>query len=170
LGLYSAGNSLAMDPPGVPDSCSPKLTNTSTLDLWRDGLLCAYEFIPATSRKIKVGGEFNAQGPVQGRFDAEFSLNPHHILENARVDSSRSSSGSSSPKSASSSSGTEIQGFVVRESLKKDELSKSGGRLDHQPSGKKGQSSQWVPIGWQRLTELVQGIQVRILALWRCKI
>lgn len=160
-----------MDSPGpyAPNLCSPKLMNTGTLDLWRDGLLCAYEFIPATSKKIKVGGEFNSQGPVQGRFDAEISLKPpHHIMENPRVDSTRSltsSSRLSSPKSAPSSLGTEIQGFVVRESLKKGAegaLGTSRSRLDHQPSGKKGQSSQWVPIGWQRLAELFQGIQVRI--------
>jgi len=153
-----------MDSSGVPDLCSPKLTNTSTLDLWRDGLLCAYEFLPAISRKIKVGGEFNAHGPLQGRFDAEISLKPNDISEIPRVESKRSSSELSSPKS---SSGTEVQGLFVQESLKKEKLSASGGRLDHQRSGKKGHS-QWVPIGWQRLVELFQGIQVRIRAL--CKI
>ncbi|KAG0610700.1 hypothetical protein M758_7G084800 [Ceratodon purpureus] len=162
-----------MDSPG-PYMYDPKLTNMGTLDLWRDGLLCAYEFIPAPTRKIKVGGEFNPQGPIEGRFDAEISLKQSHVLfDDPRVDSNRSqkslaaSSPSSSPKSPPSSLGTEIQGFVVRESLKKGDekaLSTSshgnGGRLDHQPSGKKGQISQWIPIGWQRLAELFQGIQI----------
>jgi hypothetical protein len=144
------------------DLCTPKLTNTATLDLWRDGLLCAYEFIPATSKKFKVGGEFNSQGPVQGRFDAEFSLQTPNVLENnTKVEDSenRSNSASTSPKSAASSLGTEIQGFVVRESLKKDEARAARARLEHQPSEKKSQSSQWVPIGWQRLQELFQGLQ-----------
>lgn len=157
------------------DLCTPRLTNTATLDLWRDGLLCAYEFIPAISKKFKVGGEFNSQGPVQGRFDAEFSLQTPNVLENnttvdsenTKVDDSenRSSSASTSPKSAASSLETEIQGFVVRESLKKDEGRAARARLDHQPSEKKSQSSQWVPIGWQRLQELFQGLQVRNSAL-----
>lgn len=166
-----------MNPPG-PGMCSPKLANTGTLDLWRDGLLCAYEFIPAPSKKIKVGGEFNSQGPIQGRFDAEISLKQSALLDNPRVDSNRSqksvgSSPSSSPKSAPGSSGTEIQGFVARESLKKDEeealrSSSYSGRLDHQPSGRKGHS-QWIPIGWQRLTELFQAIQVRSLAFYHTR-
>ena len=149
-----------------------------TLELWRDGLICAYEFIPAPSGKIKMGAEFNNGGPLEGRFDAEISLKqPHGLSDNPKMDSIHSqksleSSPSGSPKSAPNSLGTEIQGFVVRESLKKnDEKSTSspgyGDRLDHRPSGKMGKSSQWIPIGWQRLTELFQEIQVRTCALYR---
>lgn len=179
-----------------------KVTSTGTIDLWRDGLLCAYEFVPAPEKKFKVGGDFGAQnGTLQGRFDAEIMVKQqpppppppphqqhHHVLQDAepRMDSSRShvsvgrnsnsedlQPGSPPEDSTVGSLGTEVQGFVVRESLHRGDdatqddspssLTAPDGLLQGHPwAGKKDHNGLWVPIGWSRLIELFQSIQVSI--------
>lgn len=183
---FPAGYNYPCDLSQIPPH---KVTSTGTIDLWRDGLLCAYEFIPAPEKKFKVGGDFGTQnGPLQGRFDAEISVkqppHQHHLLQDPdpRMDSSRShvsvgrnsedlQPGSPVEDSAVGSLGTEVQGFVVRESLHKgdnthdDSPSSSNapdGLQGHPWAGKKDHSGLWIPIGWSRLTELFQSIQVRI--------
>lgn len=178
-----------MDSPEVLNSNSNKVASTGTLDLWRDGLICAYEFIPEPVKKYKVGGDFGHQsGPVQGRFDAEIALKHPQISQDyLGVDLNRSfdslGGNSEDPRNGSSNSGpgslgTEVQGFVVRESLQKNEeqeLSPSslagggsrGGQEWH--SSKKGYGCQWVPIGWARLKELLQTVQVGLLVSERLR-
>lgn len=152
-----------------------KVQSTGTLDLWRDGLLCAYEFLPAPSKKFKVGANFgNQNGHVQGRLDCEISVkHPQDYLGidlNRSHDSFGGVSEDCRPGSTASgvgSLGTEVQGFVVRESLLKDEekapsptSSSPRGFHDHRWNGKKEPGPQWIPIGWPRLSELFQAVQV----------
>lgn len=127
-----------------------------TPGLWRDGLLCAYEYIPAHSRKIKLGGEFNSQGPVQGRFDAEISLQqPHAPLENSL--GSTNSDDLRGTASAPGSLGYEAEQDENTVSTSKPSYNPP---LAHLPSkGRKGLSNQWIPIGWNRLAELFQAVQ-----------
>lgn len=151
-----------------------KVQSTGTLDLWRDGLLCAYEFLPAPSKKFKVGANFgNQNGHVQGRLDCEISVkHPQDYLGidlNRSHDSFGGVSEDCRPGSTASgvgSLGTEVQGFVVRESLLKDEekapsptSSSPRGFHDHRWNGKKEPGPQWIPIGWPRLSELFQAVQ-----------
>jgi hypothetical protein len=120
-------------------------------------LLCAYEYIPAHSRKIKLGGEFNSQGPVQGRFDAEISLQqPHAPLENSL--GSTNSDDLRGTASAPGSLGYEAEQDENTVSTSKPSYNPP---LAHLPSkGRKGLSNQWIPIGWNRLAELFQAVQV----------
>lgn len=142
-------------------------------NLWLDGLICAYEFIPAPLQKIKLGGVITAQGLLQGQFDTEISLKqPVSLIENLGVDSKRSNkSPASSPRSSpedqlsNSSKLTPISPGTTRKSLETDApkdlspLSLShGSSLVRQPSTRNRQS-QWIPIGWDRLTELFQDLQ-----------
>ncbi|KAG0566003.1 hypothetical protein KC19_7G030700 [Ceratodon purpureus] len=157
---------------------SPRVWSTGTLDLWRDGLICAYEFIPAPTKNFKVAGDFgNQAGPVQGRFDCEISVkHPHEFLGidlNRSHDSLGGVSAVSRADSGADSLDTEVQGFVVRESLlgrnargdagpagtASPRSSSSRGVRDQRWHGRRQQSSQWVPIGWPRLSELFQAVQ-----------
>lgn len=176
LGRYSLPGSLHSHS-ASPKSHSHKVVSSGTLDLWQDGLLCAYEFIPAHVKKIKVGGEFGQIGPVQGRFDAEFSLkHPQGTHDHAALHLNRSNDSlgqqpedlkAGSLASGAGSLSTEVQGFVARESLRKnkeDTVSPSGtvhGTHSHGRRSKKESSSQWIPVGWHRLAELFQTVQVR---------
>lgn len=159
--------------PSTPPSLhTHKLWCTGTLDLWRDGLICAYEFIPAPAKNFKVAGDFgNQSGRVQGRFDCDLSVkHPYDYLGidlNRSHDSFGEVSEVSHADSCADSLDTEVQGFVVRESLLKDEGNTSLPRAsssprtsrDHRWNGKKDYGSQWVPIGWSRLSELFQALQ-----------
>jgi hypothetical protein len=180
-----------MDSPEALKINSSRVASTGTLDLWRDGLICAYEFIPELMKKIKVGGDFgHHSGSVQGHFDAEIELKHPQISQDyLGVDLNRSfdslGGNSEDPRNGSSNSGpeslgTEVQGFVVRESLQKNEeqeLSPSslagggsqGGQGGSFNSGKKGHGSQWIPIGWSRLKELLQTVQVGLLVSERLR-
>lgn len=63
-----------------PNNIQGSKNTAGTWDLWTDGLLCAYEFIPAMDKKYKVGGKFGEKsGPVQGKFNAEFSVKPEEL-------------------------------------------------------------------------------------------
>lgn len=172
-----------MDSPEALKINSNRVASTGTLDLWRDGLICAYEFLPEPMKKFKVGGDFGHQsGSVQGRFDAEIELKQPQISQDyIGVDLNRSfdsfGGNSEDPRNGSSNSGpeslgTEVQGFVVRESLQKNEeqelspssLAGGGSQGGHECyTGKKGHGSQWIPIGWARLKELLQTVQVGLL-------
>lgn len=173
---HSRGNSDAVPPhPGFHLS---RVWSTGTLDLWRDGLICAYEFISAPPKNFKVAGDFGTQsGPVQGRFDCEISVkHPHEYLGidlNRSHDSLGGVSAVSRADSGADSLDTEVQGFVVRESLLGREAgSEAGGQTASPPSsasrgfrdqrwhGRREHGSQWVPIGWPRLAELFQSVQV----------
>jgi len=159
-----------------------KVQSTGTLDLWRDGLLCAYEFLPAPTKKFKVGADFGNQNEhLQGRLDCEISVKHPHDYLGVDLNRSHDSFGGVSedcrPGSTASggveSLGTEVQGFVVRESLLKDEEEKVTSPTSSSPRGlhdhhdhrwnnglKKEPGCQWIPIGWPRLSELFQALQV----------
>lgn len=150
---------------------TPKVQSTGTLDLWRDGLLCAYEFLPMPAKKFKVGADFsNHNGHLQGRLDCEISVkHPHEYLAGIDLNRSHDSFGGVSEDATVSggvgSLGTEVQGFVVRESL----LEKAPSATSSSPRGelhdhrwgatKKEHGPQWIPIGWPRLSELFQAVQ-----------
>jgi hypothetical protein len=157
---------------------SPRVWSAGTLDLWRDGLLCAYEYIPAPTKSFKVAGDFG--GPVQGRFDCEVSVKQQqqqHAHDYLAIDLNRSydslggASAVSRADSGADSLDTEVQGFVVRESLlgrdpaaqtASPRSSSSRGLNREQQRWRKEPDPQWVPIGWPRLAELFQAVQVRI--------
>ncbi|KAG0603075.1 hypothetical protein M758_10G064500 [Ceratodon purpureus] len=154
--------------PEAPIFHAHKVSSTGTLDLWRDGLLCAYEYIPAPKKKFTVGAEFgNQNGQVQGRLDCEISVQHPHDLAGISLDRSHDSFGEVSEDLPAGSTGEgsgspnpEVQGFVVRESLHKDEENAMS-PPSSSPRGlkKKERGSQWVPIGWSRLSELFQEVQ-----------
>ena len=168
------------DPVPPPNFHSPRVWSTGTLDLWRDGLICAYEYISAPTKNFKVGGDFGAQtGPVHGRFDCEIQVkHPHEYLGidlNRSHDSLGGVSAASRADSGADSLDTEVQGFVVRESLlgqtaspRRDpgptasswSHSSARGFRDQRWNGRKNHGPQWVPIGWTRLAELFQAVQV----------
>lgn len=162
-----------------------KVQSTGTLDLWRDGLLCAYEFLPAPTKKFKVGADFGNQDEhLQGRLDCEISVeHPHEYLGvdlNRSHDSFGGVSEDGRPPGSTASGGagsldTEVQGFVVRESLLKDEdkatsptssvshHEKSHDHHDHRWNNGLKKDCQWIPIGWPRLSELFQALQVCVI-------
>eukprot|EP01018_Ginkgo_biloba_P008907 Gb_15329 [translate_table: standard] len=136
----------------------------STTELWTDGLICAFEFVPGHKRKSKFGSN-HRNPPTQGKLDQEFTKwGQFADLNNL---------------SASNATGgclQEEKGDVIlkdihgqepgllyvnepasQESMKEMKENAIAGR----PQGAdKRQKCYWVPIGWARLSELVQMVQV----------
>ena len=132
-------------------------TDPVALNLWRDGLLCAYEYIPALKKNLKVGADFgNKNGHVQGRLDCEiFVQQPRDDLGTDLNRSRDSSEGVSEDSPAASTA--EGSGNLHKD--KKALLRPSPSR------GRKRKTNQWVPIGWSRLSELFQTVQVWAILL-----
>eukprot|EP00250_Pteridium_aquilinum_P002802 c13024_g1_i1 orf=2-1483(-) len=131
--------------------------NIEGTELWVDGLLCAYEFIPAPKKHIKLGGKLDQRsGLFEGTFDAELTLKaPEHALLPA-------------PETlrATSKPGDDIvathegpyPAFFIEE-LGHNSVAEPS--TDQIPSvSAKVEGSHWVPIGWTRLGDLVQSVQI----------
>jgi hypothetical protein len=143
--------------PKTPAFHTHKVSSTGTLDLWRDGLLCAYEYIPAPKRKFKVGADFgNQNGDVQGRLDCKISVQPPY--DATGVDSEDLPAGEGEGKGEGEGEGT-LDGEVHKDEEKAMPPPSSSPR-GFQKNKRKELGSQWVPIGWARLSELFQGVQV----------
>ncbi|BBN00776.1 hypothetical protein MPTK1_2g02020 [Marchantia polymorpha subsp. ruderalis] len=148
----------SMSSPDIPKSHTTKPGAVCGHELWVDGLILAYEFIPAPKNKIKVGGKFGQKsGPMKGNFNAEITLRDPRVAEGAEL-----SKGSPPEPGKAAGAGVESR----------DEQRGAQGSVENAPPGpgedaddgpRKKEHNQWVPIGWERLGELVQIVQANIL-------
>ncbi|XP_058749511.1 uncharacterized protein LOC131622492 [Vicia villosa] len=110
-------------------------------DLWTDGLICAFEFVRGKKRPVKSRSSSNRQ-----HFDSQYSK--------VRVPSN---------------------GLTEASSTRQDEKRFSHSSFDDDREGQilqagqsiepeKREGDHWVPIGWARISELVQVVQVD--AVW----
>lgn len=113
-------------------------------ELWVDGLLCAYEFIPGPKKHIKVG--------CKGLFDAEIRDKSIALLPASEM-----------LHAAGKPSDDIVVGAHPSFLIEDVEGKPSNGecKTDPTPSvSPKLQGSHWIPIGWRRLAELVQVVQI----------
>ncbi|KAJ7968866.1 Magnesium transporter CorA-like family protein [Quillaja saponaria] len=113
-------------------------------DIWTDGLICAFEFIRGR-RKSMI--------PYTQQMDAEYAqdvaANGLTETSSARLNRNKLSD-ASSPKDLKSS---ELPKFDDD----KESLIKQSGQFQ---ATERSEGSHWVPIGWARISELVQTTQV----------
>lgn len=133
----------SMSSPDIPKSHTTKPGAVCGHELWVDGLILAYEFIPAPKNKIKVGGKFGQKsGPMKGNFNAEITLRDPRVAEGAEL-----SKGSPPEPGKAAEAGVESR----------DEQRGAQGSVENAPPGpgedaddgpRKKEHNQWVPIGW----------------------
>ncbi|KAL3677815.1 hypothetical protein R1sor_020771 [Riccia sorocarpa] len=144
-----------------PDIQKSYLTKTQTAtEMWVDGLILAYELIPAPKNRIKVGGKFGQKsGPMRGNFSAEITLDEPKAAPDAQIaDESWKQKKSPLPDSS-----VEEDGGAVEEE-KGEEARSVGSRGEEREEWKKKQHDKWVPIGWERIGELCQLAQSNIIS------
>ncbi|KAH7430613.1 hypothetical protein KP509_08G005900 [Ceratopteris richardii] len=114
--------------------------------LWVDGLLCAYEFIPGPKKGFKVGGTLDHRsGLLEGTFDAELTFKSP-LTDSALVRQTSRLSDEAQQTSHPSFFVDEMEGRRMHPQHKSDSF-----RLE---------ASHWVPIGWTRIAELVESVQI----------
>lgn len=119
-------------------------------ELWTDGLICAFEFIQGHKRSVPPKSMSNIQSP-------------HHVNDHGAMNGMRSDRGTGS--------------FIQKqqqnshlESVPPAELGSNeagilhvGGRISQSTSSnpiKRCEERHWAPIGWARISELAQTVQV----------
>jgi len=150
-------------------------------ELWTDGLLCAYEFIPGAKKKYKVGGKFGgSSGAIQGKFDAELSVHEPQVVQQiaALTNSADHEPNSLEAQSQGNlqhkelevrkrspappkSSDVQEEPKQMNESISDHSTLSNGRNLHHHR--KKEIGNHWLPIGWDRLAELVATVEVSLL-------
>lgn len=124
---------------------------TPSCELWTDGLLCAFEFIPGRRRSMNSkssskfpsrqldGDNLKMQVPSNELSEASFSrVNRNKLLESSSLTELRSNQ------------------FSPFYDYRDGHIHK----VDPFYSVERYDGSRWVPIGWARISELVQNVQV----------
>ncbi|MCO5611264.1 hypothetical protein L7F22_065516 [Adiantum nelumboides] len=126
--------------------------------LWVDGLLCAYEFIPGPKNNVKVGGKLDRRGGFfEGSLDAELTLksSEHALLPESAMHQPTSKP----PDDDKIVQHSPHSSFFGQEPDKENVHSELNTNLPP-PVGPTLEGSHWKPIGWARLGELVQSVQI----------
>ncbi|PON41732.1 Mg2+ transporter protein, Zinc transport protein [Parasponia andersonii] len=120
-------------------------------DLWTDGLICAFEFI--RGQKKSINSKSGSRIPSRQRISGEQSR--LHVPSNGFAETSFSKLDRN--RVVETASLTELRSNSTASDDEK------GGQV-HQPgqihSFERYEGSYWVPIGWARISELVQTVQV----------
>ncbi|CAM6066095.1 unnamed protein product [Sphagnum tenellum] len=146
-------------------------------ELWTDGLLCAYEFIPGAKKRHRVGGKLGEHTGHnnQVKFDAELHAHePQSLSQLGPLGSDEPSMRSLEAEPHGNEQHNELEGEkrslasksgdnqgelkVTNESVSGRWSLPDGRNLQH--PRKKEAGTHWVPISWDRLTELVATVQV----------
>ncbi|XP_020220794.1 uncharacterized protein LOC109803574 isoform X1 [Cajanus cajan] len=135
-----------------PDSHKPYHGRDSNHgnDLWTDGLICAFEYVRGQNRSVKSWSS--------SKTTDRLNVNDQHSNLHAPSDGLREASSARLDKNKLSDTSSVN---VSRDSL-------FGGSDDDKDrkanQSKKYEGGNWVPIGWARISELVQAVQVD--AVW----
>lgn len=160
-------------PPSTPPKSpamavmSSKHSSNGSDELWTDGLLCAYEFIPGPKKHIRVGGKLDHRsGLLEGKFDADVTLKSGHFDEAAALflkDHPPAETlgiahfaDSKAAQAARIFDGSAEAAAQSTNAIRADSSEGTGDRI----AKMKMEGGYWVPIGWKRLAELVQTVQV----------
>ncbi|KAL2603592.1 hypothetical protein AAZV13_09G018700 [Glycine max] len=108
-------------------------------DLWKDGLICAFEYIRGQNRSAKLS---SSSSKITDGMHGQHSK-MHHVPSDDKKKLSDPSSVNVSRESL----------FGGSDDDKESQTPKAG-------QSKKYEGGHWVPIGWARISELVQAVQV----------
>ncbi|XP_054801894.1 uncharacterized protein LOC129305809 isoform X2 [Prosopis cineraria] len=126
----------------------------SQSDLWTDGLICAFEFVGGKKKSVQSNSPKNIPGKQQ--------MDVVHPKMHVPTDGSRGASLSPDGNKLSESSST----FHLSGSRLHTLGDRDGHFFQYNQfnAAEKFEHSHWVPIGWTRILELVQTVQVN--AVW----
>ncbi|PNY09415.1 magnesium transporter CorA-like family protein, partial [Trifolium pratense] len=125
-------------------------------DLWTDGLICAFEFVRGKKRPVK--SRYSSKVTNRLHFDSQYST--MHVPSNGLV---KASSTGPDEKKLPHPSSVNVSGdssFDASNDDKEGEVLQA----DQSNAPEKHKGDHWVPIGWSRISELVQAVQVD--AVW----
>lgn len=133
-------------PENHKDHCSKDAMAGS--DLWTNGLICAFEFVRGHKKPIRPRSYMKIQSAHE--------IDGHNIKKQVPtqgwVESSQKTNGNTSPSLIDL--GTHEIGSLDNNVDSKDSHS------DHIHTTEKFEGGHWVPIGWVRISELVQKVEV----------
>ena len=147
----------------------------SEQQLWVDGLLCAYEFVPGPKKHIKLTGKLDSHEPglFKGSFDAEVAVKSTDVGTIEDIISQRKIP----PSSSTPELGPKSRSNLLLQELSSQKPGKTSNEDQHRSHQEQEQqevvekrktrsSHHWVPIGWNRLEELVGSVQIDADWLW----
>ena len=108
-------------------------------NLWKDGLICAFEYIKGQNRSVKSSSS--------SKITDRLHVNGQHSKMHVPSDDKKKLSDPSSVN-------------VSRDSLFGGSDDDKEGQAHKAGQSKKYEGGHWVPIGWARISELVQAVQV----------
>ncbi|KAE9594809.1 hypothetical protein Lal_00013212 [Lupinus albus] len=121
-------------------------------DIWTDGLICAFEFVRGRKRSTK--SKYSSKIMDRLHLDGQFSK--MHVPENAAMEDSSMILDKDKLSHPSSVNAFRDSSFGTSDDDRESQILQAG-----QVNGtEKYEGSHWVPIGWARITELVQTVQV----------
>ncbi|KAL2641625.1 hypothetical protein R1flu_009212 [Riccia fluitans] len=136
-------------------------------ELWVDGLILAYEFIPKPKHKIKVGGKFGQKsGPMRGNFSADITLKEPKVSPAVADFADTAWKQKKAPLSDSPmhSPSTDHGEDAAKEERREKSQRDASHRGEERENLKKKEYDQWVPIGWERIGELCHLAQCNIIS------
>jgi hypothetical protein len=147
--------------------------------LWVDGLLCAYEFVPGPKKHIKLSGKLDSHVPglFKGSFDAEVAVKSTDValgeLESegeigGKTDSDRDLC---SDLHQDALAQKEDEQDLQRQQQQQHQQQQQQHQQQQQKQAAekrkmKSSSHHWVAIGWSRLEELVGSVEIDADWLW----
>ncbi|XP_019055540.1 PREDICTED: uncharacterized protein LOC104610702 isoform X2 [Nelumbo nucifera] len=120
-------------------------------DLWTDGLICAFEFVRGQRKTIRLKSvpKIQSAEKIDGE-DPERPLSPRCAFTEAQNVNRNNSLDSGS-----------ISGFGASGSIPLDDPKVcQDNHSGHFPTMEKIVGSHWIPIGWARISQLVQTVQI----------
>lgn len=125
-------------------------------DLWTDGLICAFEFVRGHKRSAKR----RSSTKIANRPHFESQYSKMHVPSNDLIEASSTrlhQNKLSDPSPVNVSRDSLFGGFD-------DDKDGQVLQADQTNAPEKNEGDHWVPIGWARISELVQAVQVD--AVW----
>ncbi|OMP07267.1 hypothetical protein COLO4_07486 [Corchorus olitorius] len=122
-------------------------------DLWTDGLICAFEFIRGHKRPVnsKYGSRVQSKKSDNEYMKVQTPANGQTEAFTTRLDAQKVNEPSSSYESR------ERENVAISFEEYRDGQSLQLGQF---PAMERYDGSCWVPIGWERISELVKNVQV----------
>lgn len=121
-------------------------------DLWTDGLVCAFEFV----RRPKKSSKTRSSSKITDRLNLDGQYLKRHVSSDGLMDASSMRLNKDKLSTPSSVNVLRDSSLGASDDDKESQVLQAG---QFSATGKY-EGSHWVPIGWARISELVQTVQV----------
>ncbi|XP_027338823.1 uncharacterized protein LOC113852679 isoform X2 [Abrus precatorius] len=122
-------------------------------DLWKDGLICAFEYVRGQKKSVKS----RSSSYITDRLDANGPRSRTHVSSDGLMEASSIGLDKNKHSDPSSVNVLRDSAFGASDDDRESQVLQVG-------QSKKYEGSHWLPIGWTRISELVQAVQVD--AVW----